>query len=428
LGVDLKKIIPAEAKAGYELKIDLEIITNLIIKELYVHGKEVPRKLARNLKVNTEIVQQIIAELKKGEIVGMVGGTGMGSDYQYGLYPKGTERAKNILDRDTYVGPAPVGFEEYIRVTNEVLKENKQGFGINRALMEDKFSHHLGYKDVLFQIGQAVCARKPAFVYGFPGNGKTYLCSSVVKLLPPMIVPYAVDVGNQLVRIYDPSCHQIIEDFDMDGLDERWVAVHPPLITAGGELTLEDLEVKFNPKFGCFDAPPQVKATGGVLLIDDLGRQRCGVEEIFNRFIIPLENKIDYLVLGGQRMQVPTDEIVLFSTNLDPMKIVDDAFLRRLPYKINVRNPRVDEYSEIWKSMCSSLGLVFDQANIDYVLTLYKRDKKGLRAVHPRDILNIIRDRKRYLENPETNITQEELDEAYGIYFVSDLTLVETIE
>jgi hypothetical protein len=127
-------------------------------------------------------------------------------------------------------------------------------------------------------------------------------------------------------------------------------------------------------------------------------------------------------------MQVPTDEIVLFSTNLDPMKIVDDAFLRRLPYKINVRNPRVDEYSEIWKSMCSSLGLVFDQANIDYVLTLYKRDKKGLRAVHPRDILNIIRDRKRYLENPETNITQEELDEAYGIYFVSDLTLVETIE
>ncbi len=428
MGVDLKKIIPAEAKAGYELKIDLEIITNLIIKELYVHGKEVPRKLAKHLKVNTEIVQQIIAELKKGEIVGMVGGTGMGSDYQYGLYPKGTERAKNILDRDTYVGPAPVSFDEYIRITNEVLAENKQGFAINRALMEDKFSHHLGYKDVLFQIGQAVCARKPAFVYGFPGNGKTFLCSSVVKLLPPMIVPYAVDVGNQLVRIYDPSCHQIIEDFDMDGLDERWVAVHPPLITAGGELTLEDLEVKFNPKFGCFDAPPQVKATGGVLLIDDLGRQRCGVEEIFNRFIIPLENKIDYLVLGGQRMQVPTDEIVLFSTNLDPMKIVDDAFLRRLPYKINVRNPRVDEYSEIWKSMSSKLGLVFDQANIDYVLTLYKRDKRGLRAVHPRDILNIVRDRKRYLENPETSITQEELDEAYGIYFVSDLTLVETIE
>lgn len=428
MALDLKKIIPTEAKTLYDLKIDPEIITNLIIKELYVHGKEVPRKLARALKIDAEIVQQIIVELKKQEIVGMVGGTGMGSDYQYGLYPKGTERAKNILDRDKYIGPAPVGFDEYLRVTHKVLAEGKASFSINRKLMEEKFAHHLGYKDVLFQIGQAVCARKPAFVYGFPGNGKTFLCSSVVKLLPPMIVPYAVEVSNQLVRIFDPSCHRIIEDFDMEGLDERWVAVHPPLITAGGELTLEDLEVKYNVKFGCFDAPPQVKATGGVLLIDDLGRQRCAVEEIFNRFIIPLENKVDYLVLGGQRMEVPTDEIILFSTNLDPMKIVDDAFLRRLPYKINVRNPTIAEYTEIWQSMAEKLGLTFDQANITQILTLYKRDKKGLRAVHPRDVLNIIRDRKRYLEDANIGITPEEIEEAYAIYFVSQLTLVETIE
>jgi predicted ATPase with chaperone activity len=241
-------------------------------------------------------------------------------------------------------------------------------------------------------------------------------------------VPYAVEVSNQLVRVFDPSCHVPIEGIDLEGYDERWVAVNPPLITAGGELTLEDLEVKYNTKFGCFDAPPQVKATGGVLLIDDLGRQRCGVEEIFNRFIIPLENKVDYLVLGGQRMEVPTDEIVLFSTNLDPMKIVDDAFLRRLPYKINVRNPTVEEYTDIWKSMIGKLGLKFNEKNIEEVLALYKRDKRGLRAVHPRDILNIIRDRKRYLEDPNVEITSDEVAEAYGIYFVRDLTLVETIE
>jgi predicted ATPase with chaperone activity len=425
--VDLKKIIPTEAKTLHDLKIDPEIITDLIIKELFVHGKKVPRRLAKDLKIDAEIVTQVINELKKLEIVGMVGGSGMGSDYQYGLYPKGTERARNILDRDKYLGAAPVSFDEYIRITRLALDEGKQGYAINRKLMEEKFAHHLGYKDVLFQIGQAVCARKPAFVYGFPGNGKTFLCSSVVKLLPPMIVPYAVEVSNQLIRIFDPSCHVPIENFDMEGLDERWIAVHPPLITAGGELTLEDLEVKYNSKFGCFDAPPQVKATGGVLLIDDLGRQRCGVEEIFNRFIIPLENKVDYLVLGGQRMEVPTDEIVLFSTNLDPMKIVDDAFLRRLPYKINVRNPTVEEYTEIWTSTIKKLGLQFDQKNIDDVLVLYKRDKRGLRAVHPRDILNIIRDRKRYLEDGNTAITSTEVTEAYDIYFVRDLTLVETI-
>lgn len=426
--MDLKKIIPVEAKTLHDLKIDPEIITDLIIKELFVHGKQVPRRLARDLKINTEIVQAVISELKKLEIVGMVGGSGMGTDYQYGLYPKGTERARNILDRDKYIGPAPVSFDEYIRITRQALDDGKQGFSINRKLMEEKFSHHLGYKDVLFQIGQAVCARKPAFVYGFPGNGKTFLCSSVVKLLPPMVVPYAVEVSNQLVRVFDPSCHVPIEGIDLEGYDERWVAVNPPLITAGGELTLEDLEVKYNTKFGCFDAPPQVKATGGVLLIDDLGRQRCGVEEIFNRFIIPLENKVDYLVLGGQRMEVPTDEIVLFSTNLDPMKIVDDAFLRRLPYKINVRNPTVEEYTDIWKSMIGKLGLKFNEKNIEEVLALYKRDKRGLRAVHPRDILNIIRDRKRYLEDPNVEITSDEVSEAYGIYFVRDLTLVETIE
>lgn len=425
--MDLKKIIPTEAKTLHDLKIDPEIIIDLVIKELFVHGKKVPRRLARDLKVNTEIIQQVINDLKKLEIVGMVGGSGMGSDYQYGLYPKGTERARNILDRDKYIGPAPVSFEEYIRITRQVLDEGKRSFVINRKLMEEKFSHHLGYKDVLFQIGQAVCARKPAFVYGFPGNGKTFLCSSVVKLLPPMIVPYAVEVSNQLIRIFDPSCHVPLENIELEGFDERWVAVNPPLITAGGELTLEDLEVKYNTKFGCFDAPPQVKATGGVLLIDDLGRQRCGVEEIFNRFIIPLENKVDYLVLGGQRMEVPTDEIVLFSTNLDPMKILDDAFLRRLPYKINVRNPTIVEYTDIWKSVADKLGLKFNQKNIDDILLHYKRDKKGLRAVHPRDILNIVRDRKKFLENPDTEVSNEEITEAYNIYFVSDLTLVETI-
>ena len=425
---DLKSFVPPKPEQAFDLGIDDEIITNLILKELYVHGKKIPRHLAKAMKIDTEIIQKIINDLKKQELVGMVGGTGMGSDYQYGLYPKGTERAKEIYSRDSYLGPAPVGFDEYIKVTNQVLDYNKKNFSINQKILTEKFAHHLGYKDVLFQIGQAVCARKPAFVYGFPGNGKTFLCSSVIKLLPPMLVPYAVDVGNQLVRIYDPSCHEIIEEVDLEGLDERWVLIKPPLITAGGELTLEDLEVVYNKKFGCYDAPPQVKATGGVLLIDDLGRQRCEVEEIFNRFIIPLENKVDYLVLGGQRMEVPTDEIVLFSTNLDPMKIVDDAFLRRLPYKINVRNPQVDEYTEIWKAVANKLGLKFDETNISYLMTKYKGDKRGLRAVHPRDLLNIIFDRKRYLENEDTGITSEEIDDAYGIYFVSNMTLVETIE
>jgi len=426
--VDLKSFIPKEPDQSFDLKVDSEIINNLVMKELYVHGKKTPRQIGKNLKIKPDIIQKIVNELKQQELVGMVGGSGMGSDYQYGLYPKGTERARQIYERDTYLGAAPVGFEEYIRITKQVLEANKKGFSINQKMLTEKFSHHVGYKDVLFQIGQAVCARKPAFVYGFPGNGKTFLCSSVVKLLPPMVVPYAVDVGNQLVRIFDPSCHQIIENIDLEGYDQRWIPIQPPLITAGGELTLEDLEVVFNKKFGCFDAPPQVKATGGVLLIDDLGRQRNPVEEIFNRFIIPLENKVDYLVLGGQRMEVPTDEIFLFSTNLDPMKILDDAFLRRLPYKINVRNPTIEEYTDIWKTFINKLGMKFDPANIEFITTLYKRDKRGLRAVHPRDVLTIIFDRKRFYEDANTAISSKEIEDAYGIYFVSQLTLVETIQ
>lgn len=428
MATDLKKMIPREPEQSYELNIDAEIINNLVLKELYVHGKKTPRQMGKSLKIKQEIIQKIVNDLKGQELAGMVGGSGMGTDYQYGLYPKGTQRAKEIMDRDAYIGPAPVGWDDYVRVTQQVMAENKKSFKINRELLQAKFAHHLGYKDILMQIGQAVCARKPAFVFGFPGNGKTFLCSAVVKLLPPMLVPYAIEVGSQLVRVFDPSCHEVIEDIDLDGLDERWIPVKPPMITAGGELTLDDLEVKFNKKYGCFDAPPQVKANGGVFLIDDLGRQRCEVEEIFNRFIIPLENKVDYLVLGGQRMQVLCDEIMLFSTNLDPMKIVDDAFLRRLPYKINVRNPHVEEYTAIWKAMCEKLGLVFLQSNVDHIVERYKKDRRGLRAVHPRDVLTIIRDQKKFMEIESLNISNEEIDEAYGIYFVTEMTLVESFD
>ena len=428
MAVDIKKIIPREPDQIHELKFDSEILINLVIKELYVHGKKTPRQIGKSLKVKQDIIQKIVNDLKQGEIVGMVGGSGMGADYQYGLYPKGTERAKSIYERDSYLGPAPVGFEEYTRITKLLMEENKKSYAINQKLLAEKFAHHLGYKDILMQIGQAGCARKPAFVFGFPRNGKTFLCSSVVKLLPPMIVPYAIEVNNQLVRLFDPSCHVAIDNIDLEGYDQRWIPVHPPMITAGGELTLEDLEVVYNKKFGCFDAPPQVKANGGVFLIDDLGRQRCEVEEIFNRFIIPLENKVDYLVLGGQRMEVLTDEIILFSTNLDPMKIVDDAFLRRLPYKINVRNPTIEEYTEIWKSLCTKVGLNYVPENITYLMSLYKQDRRGIRAVHPRDVLTIARDKKRFLEDANPALTNQELEEAYRIYFVSKMTLVETIE
>lgn len=427
MALDFKKLIPKEPETIYDLKVDSEILNNLVMKELYVHGKKTPRQIGKSLRVKQEIIQKIVNDLKTQELVGMVGGSGMGADYQYGLYPKGTERAKSIYERDSYLGPAPVGFEEYTKITKMVMDENKKTFSINQKILAEKFAHHLGYKDVLMQIGQAVCARKPAFVFGFPGNGKTFLCSSVVKLLPPIMVPYAVEINNQLVRIFDPSCHVAI-DMDLEGFDQRWLVVQPPMITAGGELTLNDLEVVYNKKFGCFDAPPQVKANGGVFLIDDLGRQRCEVEEIFNRFIIPLENKVDYLVLGGQRLEVLTDEIMLFSTNLDPMKIVDDAFLRRLPYKINVRNPTIEEYTEIWKSMCTKLGLTFAPGNIEHLTSLYRKDRRGLRAVHPRDVITIIRDRKRFLEDANLEITNAELEDAYKIYFVSQLTLIEKIE
>jgi len=427
MAVDIKSMIPKEPETMMDLKIDSEIITNLILKELHMHGRKTPRQIGKSLRIRPDIIQKLVNELKTQEMVGMVGGSGMGSDYQYGLYPKGTDRAKQIFEHDSYLGAAPVSFEEYSKMTRTVLDANRKNTVINQKLLNEKFSNYKGFQDVLIQIGQAVCARKPAFVFGFPGNGKTYLCGQVVKLLPPMIVPYAVEVNNQLVRIFDPSAHIAVDTIDMDGLDGRWCVVHPPMITAGGELTLENLEVVYNKKFGCWDAPPQVKACGGVFLIDDLGRQRCGVEEIFNRFIIPLENKVDYLVLGGQRMQVPTDEIILFSTNLDPMKIVDDAFLRRLPYKINVRNPNAIEYKDIWEQCCKGFGLTFNQADIDYLFTLYKKDKRGLRAVHPRDVLSIIRESKRFREDANTVITQPELDEAYRIYFVSSLTLVETI-
>ncbi len=418
----LVNIIPKEPKTVSDLRIEPDIIGAQIIKELYITGKANPRRLARKLKLSIDIVNHLMNDLKKQEMVGMVGGTGIADDYLYGLYPKGIENAKNLLQRDKYLGPAPVSMEEYIRVTKAILEISLKN-PLTKSYLDSKFENIVGYKDILFQIGQVASSRKPAFIYGLPGNGKTFLCGSVARTLPPMIVPYAIEVGTQLVRIFDPSCHKIREDICMDGTDERWVIIEPPMIVTGGELVLEDLEVKYNKKYGCYDAPPQVKATGGVFLIDDLGRQRCSVEEIFNRLIIPLENKVDYLVVGGQRLEVPANEIILFSTNIDPSKIVDEAFLRRLPYKINVRSPRKDEFIDLWKHQCEDFGLVFDQANIEYLITLYEEEGRILAAVHPRDLISIIYAQKKYLEVDDMNISQDEINAAYGIYFVTELKL-----
>ncbi|MFC1745379.1 hypothetical protein ACFL35_15400 [Candidatus Riflebacteria bacterium] len=426
MAFNIEDYLPKQPSAVHELRVSNDdIITELIYKELYMKGKRNPIALSKVLKIGAPVINEMLGKMKKEEMVSIVGGSGMGMDFIYQLFPKGMDYASKIYQKDPYMGPVPVNFKDFTKITKIVLQKARESFKINQEYLEEKFQGHVGYRDVLMSLGRAAAAKKAVFLFGNPGNGKTFISSQVILLLPPIIVPYVVEAAGQILRIFDSATHKTLDiDPDLD-FDKRWVPVQPPFIMVGGELTLEALEVSYNQKFGCYDAPPQIKANGGVLLVDDLGRQRCSVEEIFNRFIVPLETKIDFMVLGGQRMDANTDEIMLFSTNLDPKDIVDDAFLRRLPYKINMRNPNKQEFHDLFKMYADKRGLTFTQENLEFLFGLYRRDKRGLRAVQPRDIVEQVYDYINFSEIEDNAITNDQINMAYETYFVKMLTLVD---
>ncbi len=401
-------------------------IADLILKVLYNGGDMYGHEISARLKLPFGgVLDGIIEWLKHEQMIDIGGGGGIGeASYRYNISSKGVQKALEAMERTAYAGAAPVRLDEYIASTHA---QNRHSLSVNREDMMRVTEKLIVSTDMLDQLGPAVNSGTSIFLYGPPGNGKTTLSEAVGRFIlgDDMWIPYAIDVDGQVIQIFDDINHELSEDQSPmkygTGMmaDPRWVRVKRPMIMVGGELEMASLDLIYDPNSKFYEAPYQVKATGGLFLIDDFGRQQVSPLELLNRWIVPLEKKIDFLTLNnGRKIGLPFRVLIVFSTNLDPGDLVDDAFLRRIKYKIEVGNPTLEQFRDLFELMCKVMKVPFDERGLAYLIReWYQKYDRDLRFVHPRDILSQLQDAADYL-GVEPRMTKDLLDRAASSYFV----------
>jgi predicted ATPase with chaperone activity len=415
---------PPEPQSVSETGLGFGFLTALALKAIYSASELTGQGVAECLRLPyARVVENLLAYLSKDDLVAITGSTGFGERaYKYVVTAKGMNKVQEILVRSQYSGPAPVPLSTYCAVTNS------QAFGelvVNHRQLQEAFSHLVVSDAMLRRIGPAVNSGRSIFLYGPPGNGKTMLADAMSKLLAgAILIPYAVEVDGQIINIYDAVSHRIARESAAPAAtsqprDQRWVRCSRPHIVVGGELTLANLDLIFDPVSRIYEAPYQVKANGGIFSIDDFGRQQVSARDLLNRWIVPLDRRVDYLTLEtGKKIEVPFHVLVVFSTNLDPSHLADDAFLRRIRHKIPVPNPTWDEFRMLFQRLCHKRGIPYAEDAFSYLVQRHYLDAgREPRVVHPRDLLDQIQDAARYLEI-EPAMTSELLDQAVESYFV----------
>lgn len=408
-------------------------LQDLALKILYFQGYMTGFNMSEALSLPfAGITDQILEALKREKYVEVRSsqmGLGEGA-YQYAITYAGIARAREALERSQYAGPAPVPLNIY---NQSIIKQNRGEMTVTIKGLRQALSELVLTNEIIERIGPAVNSGTSIFIYGPPGNGKTSIAQSIGKLMlnTTMYIPHAIYIDGQVVKLYDSVNHKIAPDKQNSGLgsgsilsgnrmDPRWIKIHRPFVVVGGELTLEGLDLVFDDVNKYYEAPFQVKANGGILLIDDFGRQLVRPRDLLNRWIVPLENRIDYLTLHtGRKLEVPFDVLVVFSTNLPPKDLVDEAFLRRLRHKIEVGDPSFEDYRRIFLEVARNKGIIYNEQGLAYLLQeWYIKPKRKLRASHPRDICDQINDIALFL-NFEPEMTPEMIDRAAASYFVN---------
>jgi len=409
--------------------LSLDLVLQLALKTLHFAGDLTGTDIAKRLGLRFSVVEPAIDLLKGQHHVEIVGGSMVGSaSYRYRITDAGRTRAALFLEHSHYVGAAPVPlrqYQDYLRAFGEAAPKSA-----TRERVREAFSHLVISDRVLDQLGPAINAHHSMFVYGPPGNGKTVISQAIRYLLDGDIaVPHALEVEGQIVRLFDPVTHEPLplDDEDEAGLvgstsyDRRWVRCRRPLVMVGGELTLEALELNYNHIGGFYRAPVQAIASGGVLVIDDFGRQKCQPRDLLNRWIVPLESRVDFLTLkSGQKFELPFQVLVVFATNIRPAELVDEAFLRRIHYKVFAESPTLEQFAQIFRGCCIERGVEYDQALVTHLLQRYYRPRQiPLRGCHPRDLIEQALSLAEYLGAPR-RLTPELLESACASYFVDD--------
>jgi hypothetical protein len=417
---------PAPPNSIEETGLHPDTLAQLLLKTL-VAGEASGTGLAEKLRLPYSVLDALVQHARVEKLLEVRGASGAGAaGYRYVLTDLGRDRAGQFFDMSRYVGPAPVPLSQYNAYTRACMEARPY---LDRTTLSSGFEHLVVGNGMLDQIGPAVNSGKALFLYGAPGNGKTVFAEGIGRALGgAMHVPFALDLDGQTITMYDPVSHQRMEQAASSqsviataAQDRRWECIRRPVVVVGGELTLEMLDLTFNPISKFYEAPIQLKANGGVFVVDDFGRQRIPPRDLLNRWIVPLESRVDFLTLHtGRKFEIPFNVFIVFATNLKPESLADEAFLRRIPYKILAKNPTMDEYCRIFELNCRRRGLAFDAVMVEYLdRKYYKPRKLQMRACHPRDLISQVVDICRYT-NREPVITRELLDAACGSYFIEE--------
>lgn len=413
--------LPLEPESIHEAGLTDSEVEQLILKYLLSRGDSTGRDVADQIRLPFVLLDTLLRQLKYDQLLVYRGSAPM-NDYVYQLTDLGRERARRYMEHCTYFGAAPVSLTDYILgVKSQSLEQQHP----SQDDLARAFEDILVPKSMMRRLGPAINSGRGLFLFGAAGNGKTTIAERVTRAFGQYIwIPRAIGIDGEVIRLYDPVNHeecplpQNTGLLDQSKIDRRWIRIRRPTIVVGGELTMDSLEVTLNRSTGISEAPLQLKSNCGTLVIDDFGRQKMSTDQLLNRWIVPLEKRYDYLNLpNGKKIQVPFDQLIVFSTNLEPKDLVDEAFLRRIPYKIEVLDPSEEDFRRLFQILCPKLGFEYEQDPIDYLVEHhYKRVSRKFRACQPRDLLLQIRNYCLFLkQSPKLN--RDAIDLAVENYF-----------
>ena len=408
------------------------LLLDLCIKCIYFAGRPLARQISAHMMLPFSVVEELLEFLKREQYVEVVGSSGAGeSQYKYALTVKGMEKAEEVLKRSQYNGPAPVAFEDYAELQR---RQSVRGLRIDGESEKRELSHLVLDDKTLYALGAAVNSGRSMLLYGNSGNGKSSAAGAIGRMMPgQVLIPYAFEYNGHVIKVFDPRVHvEVQEEVDVDRRNEageaspderrrdrRWVKTLRPVVMAGGSLSLQDLELRYSDISKFYVAPLQVKANSGVLVIDDFGRQLIEPKELLNRWIVPLEQGVDHLTLHtGDTIVMPFDLLLVFSTNIPPRQLGDEAFFRRIRHKIEMPDPSPAHFERIFRQVCESKEIVCSDEALAYLMEKhYVTKDRPLRGCHPRDIVELIESIANYRGEPP-ELRPELIDIACSFYFV----------
>ena len=397
------------------------LVEELVLKHLLLMGEFRLADVAARVKLPLSLIEGVLDELRREQLVEVKGSASYAkTSYLFRLTEAGQRKGEELSRRCRYAGPAPVSLEQYREM---VKKQMLRGIEGGDEELRAALAALVVDDEIIRRLGPAMTSAEAIFLYGPAGNGKTSIAEAVGRALPDSIfVPYAVAVGGEIVSVFDPVCHEAVrEPAEGEECDARWVRSRRPLVSAGGELSLKMLDLTFSQVSGYYEASLQMKANNGLFIIDDFGRQQTDPTSILNRWVVPLERRVDHMTLeSGMRFVIPFDMLVIFSSDLNPVELLHEAFLRRLRYKIRIERPTKDRYLEIFQKVCRARGIDFCEEAYRYL----EEEWYGARGIersacHPRDLIDHVVTCARYFSRP-VELTTEALAAACSDYFTTE--------